>query len=87
MNLPYPYRPCLRRSYGTTESCHDERDLNIRTKKIAVGAGGLLIQRLSENWIVVVRSVNQRISNAACYGISCIKTLVRGANHDFSDSL
>ena len=80
-------RPFLRRSCGTTESCHDERDLNIRTKKIAAGASGLLIQRLSENWIVVVRSANHRISNAANYGISHIKTLARGANHDFSDSL
>jgi hypothetical protein len=35
----------------------------------------------------VVRSANQRNSNAANYGISCIKTQVRGANHDFSDSL
>ena len=42
-------------------------------------------KRLSENSIVVVRSANQRISNAANCHISYIKTLVRGANHDFSD--
>ena len=46
-----------------------------------------IFERLSENWIVVVRSANQRISNAANFSISHIKTLVRGANQDFSDSL